>query len=322
MAASHDRQTVLVTGANGFVGRALVARLANDPRFGVRATTRRGIPDGLQHIGPVHALDLEQQVDFREALLDVSCVIHTAARVHVGSDRGHSDLARFRRINVEGTRHLAEQAAVVGVRRFVFVSSVKVNGEFTRPGMPFRASDTPRPECAYGVSKWEAEQVLARVAKETGLEVVIVRPPLAYGPGVKANLLRLMQLVHKGWPLPLARVDNRRSLVALDNLIDLLTRCIDHPAAARQTFLVSDGEDLSTPELIRGIAEAMGRPPRLYPVPLPILRGAARMTGRVAEFERLTGSLQLDIQATRVTLGWEPPISVREGLARALDGLK
>lgn len=320
MADPRDRQTVLITGANGFVGRALVARLAADPRFEVRATMRRGIQDVPQHIVPVHAMDLEERADLREALRGVSCVIHAAARVHVSSDPEQSDIAEFRRINVEGTRQLAEQAAVMGVRRLVFVSSVKVNGDRTRPGVPFRTSDTPRPECAYGVSKWEAEQALARVAKEMGLEIVIIRPPLAYGPGVKANFLRLIRLVRKGWPLPLARVDNRRSLVALDNLLDLLIRCIDHPAAAQRGFLVSDDEDLSTPELIRGIADAMGRPPRLYPVPLPILRGAARMTGRVAEFERLTGSLQVDIQATRETLGWEPPISVREGLARAVNG--
>lgn len=317
-----DRPTVMVTGATGFIGRALVSRLATDPRFSVRAAARREAGEWPKGVVALHTGDLADTPNYEEALRGVSCVIHTAAHVHVRPPKGQSHAVLFRNINAEGTRRLAEQAAEAGVRRLVFVSSIKVNGERTDPGTPFRASDIPRPRCAYGISKWDAEQALARVSLETGLEVVVVRPPLVYGPGVKANFSRLMQLVQKGWPLPLARVDNRRSLVALDNLLDLLIRCIDHPAAAHRTFLVSDGEDLSTPGLIHGIAEAMGRPPRLYPVPMLILRAVARVTGRVAEFERLTGSLQLDIQTTRETLGWAPPVSVREGLARALDGLK
>jgi nucleoside-diphosphate-sugar epimerase len=310
----------MVTGATGFIGRALVGRLAGDPGFSVLAATRGATADWPKSVVPVQIGDLADGPNFMKVLRGVSCVIHAAARVHISSDSGESELAHFRRINVEGTRRLAEQAASMGVRRLVFVSSVKVNGDSTSPGMPFRPSDTPRPECAYGISKWEAEQALARVAQETGLEFVIVRPPLTYGPGVKANFLRLMHLVRKGWPLPLGRVQNRRSLVALDNLVDLLIRCVDHPAAAYRTLLVSDGQDLSTPELIRGVADAMGRPSRLYSVPVPILRGVARMTGRLAEFERLTGSLQVDIRATRETLGWVPPVSVHEGLVRAVNG--
>ena len=320
MASTPDQQTVLITGANGFVGRALVTRLAANPRFAVRAMARQAIVDLPRHVAPVHARDLTNRVDHSEALRGVSCVVHTAARVHVNGGRGPTEIARFRRINVEGTRHLAEQAASAGVRRLVFLSSVKVNGERHAPGIPFRASDTPKPECAYGISKWEAEQALERVARETGLEVVILRPPLVYGPGVKANFSRLMRFVQKGWPLPLASVNNRRSLVALDNLLDLMIRCVDHPRAAHRTFLVSDGEDLSTPELVRGMAEAMGRPCRLYPVPVRILRVAARMTGRLAEFERLTSSLQVDIQSTCETLEWSPPVSVREGLLRTVKG--
>lgn len=320
MAARNELRTVMVTGANGFVGRMLVTRLAAAPQFSVRAVARRHTSHWPRHVAPVQAPDLEDRPDYREGLQDVFCVIHTAARVHVSAETAEKDLANLRRINVEGTRHLAEQAAAAGVRRLVFVSSIKVNGEKTQPQVPFRASDAPQPQCAYAISKWEAEQALARVAKDTGLEVVVVRPPLVYGPGVKANFRRLMDLVDKGWPLPLAWVDNRRSLVALDNLLDLLIRCVDHPAAAHRTFLVSDGEDLSTPELIRRIAEALGRPPRLYPVPVNILRGIARLTGHLAEVERLTGSLQVDIQFTCESLGWAPPVSTREGLARAARG--
>jgi nucleoside-diphosphate-sugar epimerase len=312
----------MVTGATGFVGRALVERLASDPRYVVRATSRSANPGWPQYVEPMQVEDLGGGPDYAEALRGVSCLIHAAARVHV-SDESAPDanaLASFRSVNVVGTRRLAEQAARAGVRRFIFVSSIKVNGASTEPGEPFRMSDIPKPQCAYGISKWHAEQALWQVAGETGLQVVVVRPPLAYGPGVKANVLRLMRLVDRGWPLPLAAVDNRRSLVALDNLVDLLTLCIDHPAASGQAFLVSDGHDLSTPELIRGLAQAMGRPARLFRVPLPLLRTAGRLSGRLGEFERLTDSLQVDIRPTCETLRWEPPVSVQEGLLRAVAG--
>ena len=322
MAVPLDRQTVMVTGATGFVGRALVDRLASDPRFVVRAASRSANPDWPQYVEPIQVEDLGGSPNYAEALRGVSCLIHAAARVHV-SDESAPDanaLASFRSVNVVGTRRLAEQAARAGVRRFIFVSSIKVNGASTEPGEPFRMSDIPKPQCAYGVSKWQAEQALRQVAGETGLQVVVVRPPLAYGPGVKANVLRLMRLVDRGWPLPLAAVDNRRSLVALDNLVDLLTLCIDHPAAAGHTFLVSDGQDLSTPELIRGLAHAMGRPARLFRVPLPLLRLAGQLSGRLGEVERLTDSLQVDMRPTCETLGWEPPVSVQQGLLRAVAG--
>ena len=322
MAVPLDRQTVMVTGATGFVGRALVDRLASDPRFVVRAASRSANPDCPQYVEPIQVEDLGGSPNYAEALRGVSSLIHAAARVHV-SDESAPDanaLASFRSVNVVGTRRLAEQAARAGVRRFIFVSSIKVNGASTEPGEPFRMSDIPNPQCAYGISKWQAEQALWQVAAETGLEVVVVRPPLAYGSGVKANVLRLMRLVDRGWPLPLAAVDNRRSLVALDNLVDLLTLCIDHPAASGQAFLVSDGHDLSTPELIRGLAQAMGRPARLFRVPLPLLRTAGRLSGRLGEVERLTDSLQVDIRPTCAILGWEPPISVQEGLLRTVAG--
>nr|WP_296759864.1 SDR family oxidoreductase [Thioalkalivibrio sp.] len=320
MASQSDQQTVMVTGATGFLGRALVARLASEPRFVVRAASRSANPGWPQCVVPIQMGDLGGSPDYAEALRGVSCLIHSAARVHVSANSAPDALASFHSVNVVGTRRLAEQAADAGVRRFIFVSSVKVNGASTEPGEPFRMSDIPRPQCAYGISKWQAEQALWQVAAETGLEIAVVRPPLAYGPGVKANVLRLMRLVDRGWPLPLAAVDNRRSLVALDNLVDLLTHCIDHPAAPGQTFLVSDGHDLSTPELVRGLAHAMGRPVRLFRVPLPLLRIAGQLSGRLGEFERLTDSLQVDIRATCETLGWEPPLSVQEGLLRAVAG--
>lgn len=318
MAPSPDRQNILVTGSNGFVGRALVARLAADPGYAVRATTRRAIPDGTPHAVPVHTFDLEDRADYRDVLRGVSCVIHAAARVDVRSVTGRSDFARFRRINVEGTQHLAEQAARMGARRLVFISSVKVNRERTRPGMPFRVSDVPAPEDAYGASKAEAEERLFALGHETGMEIVVVRPPLVYGPGVGGNFARLLRWVAKGVPLPLGAVDNRRSLVALDNLVDLLVTCLDHPAAANQVFLAGDGEDLSTTELLRRVAVAMGKSPRLLPVPPGLLRTAATAFGRGEMVRRLLDSLQVDIVHTRTALGWEPPVSVDEGLRRAV----
>jgi nucleoside-diphosphate-sugar epimerase len=224
-------------------------------------------------------------------------------------------------VHVEVTRRLAVQAAASGVRRFVFLSSVKVNGEST-DGLPrpFGARNDAKPRDPYGISKWEAEQALWEVSAKTGLEVVVVRPPLVYGPGVKGNLARLLKLVRSGVPLPLGAVENKRSLIGLDNLVDLLIRCVDHPEAADQTFLVSDGEDLSTPDLIRHMAAAMGRSPRLFPVPVSLLRLAGSALGKRAEIDRLLGSLQIDSSHTRQVLGWTPPVSIKEGIRRMVQG--
>ncbi|MDZ7641614.1 MAG: NAD-dependent epimerase/dehydratase family protein [Desulfurivibrio sp.] len=254
------------------------------------------------------------------ALAGVDCVVHTAARAAVMADPVADPLVALREVNVAGTRRLAEQAAGAGVRRLVFISSVKVNGERTAPEAPFLFSDTPAPEDAYAISKWEAEQALWQVAAQTGLEVVVVRPPLVYGPGVGGNFARLLGLVARGWPLPLGAVNNRRSLVALANLVDLLRVCVDHPAAAGRTFLVADGDDLSTPELLRRLALAMGRPVRLLPVPPVFLWRAGRLLGREAELARLLSSLQVDISFTRRTLGWEPPVRVDDALRETVEG--
>lgn len=312
---------VAVTGAAGFVGGALAATLIGAGRA-VRPllrVAREGHTAGGRSVVAVG--DIGPATDWSAALAGVDCVVHCAARVHVMKEAAADPLAAFRAVNTGGTRRLAEQAAAAGVRRLVFVSSIKVNGERTAPEASFLFSDPPAPEDAYGLSKWEAEQALWQVAAFTGLEVVVVRPPLVYGPGVGANFFRLLRLVERGWPLPLGAVDNRRSQVALDNLVDLLATCIDHPAAAGQTFLVSDGEDLSIPELIRRLARTMGRPDRLWPVPVPLLRLGGRLLGHSAEVARLVGSLQVDIEHTCRTLGWRPPITVDEGLRRAVECL-
>ena len=309
---------IVVTGGNGFVGRRLCAELATRGRPVRAAVRERREPDTQAFpVGDIHA-----DTDWEAALAGAEAVIHCAARVHVMQESAADPLKAFRAVNVEGTRRLAEVAAEVGVRRLVFLSSIKVNGEATAPGAPFRASDSPRPSDAYAVSKWEAEQALHEIAARTGLEVVLVRPPLVYGPGVRANFERLMRLVARGAPIPLGSVDNRRSMVALDNLVDLLIRCVDHPAAAGQTFLVSDRRDLSTPEWIRMLAAAMGRPARLLPIPPALLRLGGRLAGRRAEVERLIGSLQLDIEPTCETLEWSPPVSVEEGLSRTVAGFR
>lgn len=267
--------------------------------------------------------NIDETTDWSHALNGCNSVMHLAARVHVMDDPSTDPLASFRQTNTGGTLNLASQAATAGVRRFVFVSSIKVNGESTETGHPFTAADTPVPQDPYGISKMEAEQGLREIAKQTGMEVVIVRPPLVYGPGVKANFASLMRAVQRGVPLPLASVThNRRSFVALDNLIDLLITCIDHPAAANQTFLVSDGEDLSTTDLLRRLGHAMDKPARLFPFPPSLLQLGANLLGKGDMAQRLLGNLQVDISHTCNTLNWTPPISVDDGLRRAAAGLR
>lgn len=307
---------VLVTGASGFVGTALTARLARGGLI-VRGTVRGHVPEA-QSVEWVSVGNIGPNTDWQSALAGVGTVMHLAARVHVMNERAEGALPAFRRVNVEGTRRLAEQAAECSVRRLVFVSSVKVNGERSLPGKPFTIFDTPAPEDAYGQSKLEAEQVLRDVASETGLEVVIVRPPLVYGWGVKGNFARLVQLISRGVPLPLAAVRNRRSMIALDNLVDFLVCCGKHDEAAGNTFMVSDDEALSTPDLICRLAHAMDRTARLFTLPVKLLRTAGRLIGRNADVERLVGSLEVDISHTREKLGWKPPLTVDEGLRKVV----
>ena len=309
---------ILLTGASGFVGRILLQQLTLNAENEIRAAMRSKIFDLQAATDIVVVGDIDADTKWQTALAGVDVVIHCAARVHIMNDQSVDPLMDFRKTNVEGSLNLARQAAAVGVQRFVYVSSVKVNGEQTPVGRPFTEEVVPAPADPYGRSKMEAEHGLLALARDTGLEVIVIRPPLVYGPGVKANFLRLIKAVQKGLPLPMGLVRNKRSLVAIDNLVDLIVTCIDHPAAAGQTFLVSDGEDLSTPELVRKLARAMGKKARLLPVPPVLLRIGGRMIGKGGEVERLIGSLQVDISHTCETLGWHPPVSVDEGIRRCV----
>jgi nucleoside-diphosphate-sugar epimerase len=302
---------VLVTGARGFVGRELCRQL--DARGYTVRRAVRAPGDAPSDGDEVCIGELAGDTRWGEALTDVDLVVHLAARVHRMDGGGADALAAYRRVNTEGTEALARQAAEAGVKRLVFVSSIKVNGEATN-GAPFTADGPPRPADPYGRSKWEAEQALWRVAERTGLEGVVVRPPLVYGPGVRANFLALLRLVHRGIPLPLGAVTNRRSLVFVGNLADLLVHALGNSAAADGTFLVSDGRALSTQELVRRLAGALGRTPRLLPVPVPLLRAAGWATGRAAVVERLCGDLVVDDRTTREALGWAPPFGLEEAL--------
>lgn len=312
---------ILVTGATGFVGNAVVQRLlAEDHSQCVAVAVRRDKPLWSDRVVTRVMGDLEPSADWSAVLEGISTVVHCAARVHVMADTATDPLEEFRRVNVQGTLNLARQAAAVGARRFVFVSSIKVNGEATQRGRPFTADDAPAPLDAYGVSKREAEQGLDEIASQTGMDVVVIRPPLVYGPGVKANFAVMMRWLKRGIPLPLGAIHNQRSLVALDNLVDLIVTCLTHPAAANQTFLVSDGEDVSTAELLRRMGGAMGHPARLMPVPAGWLTLAATMVGKRDVAQRLCGSLQVDIEKTRRLLDWTPPLSLDQGLKKAAEG--
>jgi len=308
---------ILLTGASGFLGRQLTISLKNKPHICLTAAVRRAVQLSATNVVEVQSLDAN--TDWSYAVTDQQVVIHTAARVHTMKDEVSDPLAEYRRINVDGTLNLARQSAAAGVDRFIFISSIKVNGEQTPLGQPFTADDTAAPEDAYGISKWEAEQGLKKIAAETGMEVVIIRPPLVYGPNVKGNFASMIKLVERGFPLPLGAIHNQRSLVALDNLVDLIITCIDHPAAANHVFLAGDGQDLSTSELLRGVAKAAGKPSRLFPIPSSLLIFAATLLGKKAVAQRLLGSLQVDISKASDLLAWEPPISVEEGLRRCFS---
>ncbi|MES2755856.1 MAG: SDR family oxidoreductase [Pseudomonadota bacterium] len=304
-------KSVLLTGANGFVGRQ-VAKTLLEREFQLTCALRQ---PGMAITGAREAIvgNIDGATDWSACLAGVDVVIHVAARVHVMDETSGDPLSEFRKVNVEGSLNLARQAVAAGVKRLVYVSSIKVNGEATT-GTAYTAFDVPAPLDPYGQSKLEAEVALLALSRESSLEVVIVRPPLVYGPGVRANFQRLMQLVKSGVPLPLGAIANRRSMVALENLADLLVLCASHRAAPGNVFLVSDGQDVSISELLRLLASGMGKRARLISVPAALIAASARLLGKSAVADRLLGSLQVDIAHTRETLGWAPVISVREAV--------
>lgn len=303
---------VLLTGATGFVGRRIANVLGNKAGVYLTCVVRQPPGEPLGH--EIRTKSLEPGVDWSDAVTGQEVIIHAAARAHILRDKSSDPLAEFRKTNVEGTLNLARQAAEAGVRRFIFISSIGVNGSVSRK--PFTESDTASPSDFYAQSKWEAEQGLWSIHKETGLEVVIIRPPLVYGPGAPGNFGTLVKWVQRGIPLPLGAIRNDRTFVALDNLVDLIITCVEHPAAANQIFLAGDGEDLSTTELLQGMAKAMHKTARLVPLPAGLLMFGATLLGKKAMAQRLLGSLQVDISKARNLLGWQPPLSVEDGLKR------
>ena len=311
--AKLREKKILVTGATGFVGRALVSQLLCDKKYRIVTSNRRSYRDVYQDVQEFIG-ELAPTTDWTDALTGVDTVVHLGARVHVMDRKKANEIDLFRYVNVGGTLKLARQAAAMRSKRFIFLSTIKVNGEATQECRPFTELDCPNPSGAYGISKREAEEGLRAISVETGMEVVIIRPVLIYGPGVKANFISLIKWLLRYGPLPLAKVNNKRSLLALPNLIDLLIRCIEHPAAANQTFLVSDGEDVSTPELARRLGKALGVSAVLFPVPISMLEAAAAFLGKRGAMQRLCMSLQIDDTKVREMLQWTPHTSLDEGL--------
>jgi nucleoside-diphosphate-sugar epimerase len=308
-------KSILVTGASGFVGKAVAQRLALMGMYKLILPLRTLSKDLPQGMNVIPISDIHGQSDWKEMLNGVDLVVHAAARVHVMREQAPDALAAFRKVNVEGTLNLARQAAEAGVKRFVFISSIKVLGEGTSLGIPFTAEDVPAPSDPYGISKFEAEQGLKALVMVTNMELVIIRPVLVYGPGVKANFQKMTWWLYKGIPLPFGAVRNRRSLVFLDNLVDFIVTCMNHPAAANQTFLVSDGDDVSTSDLLRKLARGLGKSERLVPIPVWLMSVGATVLGKQALAQRFFGSLQVDISKNQQLLGWTPPVSLDHGLS-------
>jgi nucleoside-diphosphate-sugar epimerase len=311
----NKNKKVLITGANGFIGRNLCAFLKKQGYF-VRGTVRKSMHNIFGVDEYIQVGDIDQKTDWQQALVGIDVVIHLAARVHIVNEKADHPLEKFRKVNVFGTKHLAQAVAQVGVKRFIFVSSVKVNGENNQ--VPYTEKDEPVPEDAYGISKLEAEQVVGHIAAETGLKVVILRLPLVYGPGVKANFRNLIKIAGSSLPLPFKGINNKCSFLYVGNLMEAMAACIEHPRAAGQTFLVSDGQDVSTPGLIRMIANAIGKRVVLFSLPLRFLRMVCKIMGKAKEFEKLTGSLRVDNSKIRNLLGWKVPFTLEEGIRETL----
>lgn len=299
---------IVVTGASGFVGSALCLELSRR-KIDFRPVSRS--EKGFVSVG-----EIDGTTDWRPVLQDASAVIHLAARVHVMKDNAVDPLAAFRRVNVDGTVNFAKQAAMAGVKRFIYLSSIKVNGEATEPGRPFTTEDPPSPKDPYSVSKCEAENLLFALGSSLGMEVVVIRPPLVYGPGVKANFRTMMALVQRRIPLPLALIENFRSLIYVENLADLIICCLKNDRAAGKVFLGGDGTTLSTPQLLKIIARSMDVNACLFPVPVSLLKFATTLLGKKDVAQRLLGSLEVDITATKQYLNWTPPIAIDEAMKR------
>jgi nucleoside-diphosphate-sugar epimerase len=308
---------LLITGATGFLGSMLCKNLSLK-NYLINASTRSDSQKTIKGIKFFNVGDINSKTKWDEALFSVECVIHCAARAHMMKDKKQDILKFYRKINVEGTRNLAMQAAMSGVKRFIFISSIKVNGEITIGSSSFKNGDIPKPEDAYGISKWEAEQALWKVSKQTGLEIVIIRPPLVHGYGVKGNFLRLLNLVYRGVPLPFAGIDNCRSFIGLENLIDIIILCIDHSKAAGNTFLISDTECISTSDLISKLQKIMKKPSRLFSIHSNLIKLMGFLTGKSLEVKRLLYSLKIDSSHAQKVLGWIPPITLDEGLEKTV----
>lgn len=308
---------ILLTGSNGFIGRALRAQLLRDTHNVVSAVRKSGEQSTSNEVA---VGDIGSDTDWHQALEGCEAIVHCAARVHMMRDDAVDKLAAFRQMNVEGTLNLARQAIAAGVRRFIFLSTIKVNGELSPLGRPFQPDDTPAPNDSYGISKLEAELKLQKICVESGMEFVVIRPALVYGPGVVGNFRALLNWVRRGIPLPFGAINNRRSFVALDNLIDLISVCLTHPSAANQVFLASDGEDVSTTDLLLKIAKAYGRGVHLLPVPASWLWVSAAGLGKKGVADRLLGSLVVDSSKAFELLGWHPVVSMDEQLRKIADG--
>lgn len=307
---------ILLTGASGFLGSSLLNRLNSIAEV---VPVLREV-SGATKNSVIH--EINSETDWSDSLRDISVVIHCAARAHIMRDKSIDPLTEYRKVNVDGTLNLARQAAKAGIRRFIFISSVKVNGESTTGLGPFTEQCQPSPVDAYGVSKKEAEEGLFSISGETGMEIVVVRPPLVYGPGVKANFLSLLKLASTGLPLPFGAIDNKRSMVYLGNLTDFIVRCVDHPAAANQVFLISDGEDVSLRSLLIELRSSFSCPPRLLPVPIFVFRFLGSLTGKKAAVDRLVGDLQVSSEKVRTLMEWSPPYSFAEGVEATVADFK